>query len=725
MSANLGPRAALMRSMLDRQPMAGRGLLVGVCAAVLLGLSSIAHAGIPSGDGFVQVAFTGQMVNSDGTPISQEYQRVALNVVSVRLIHTNSLIVGQANSHWITIPAPGNLAVPAPTGILTSSLNMGEILSGTVSTPLTNFLQLEFATLQNLPTTFNGMNIAANTYNQVEVQLNSTNPGNVVPLCHSQPAGEGCVAYPVVLGQGAVLRRLFSKPYVVTAATIQPLVINIDLTVGPGPTVNPATSMVTLTPVITPQANGLLPSSTTAYNPALGTVVGKVTNFTSKTTVSAEFSGTGEIAATSTVLSSGNFVLNLPALATPNSTLYDFYVSGNGAYIVRSRVPVSSQGTLTGSPPETNLGTLAVPSSSLSPLSGNVYDACVGTTKPIQGATLQLLVPDTRATGSSTTCGLQGKPPAIPPNCVVVATAFTDNTGLYPLSASKALPQPFAGVPLTPPANVPYYDLVISASGYNTSVQEVEKLNGTHRCPNSGWPNTYCTFNLEHGYLAGTTVLSSPNNGSNPLNVAVMTEDSGTNNIENFTVSTIPVNETSGSFSMPVPDGSPTSASSLPVTSFDVFGAAQDLFQSTPQSTSGHSISVLPSIGAPDACATLDLTSALSPFDCVGLGSVYGAVSNANPGTTAISLSKDGVQLMTTEPNSVGLPPDLNNYNFCAPSDSYALTHYEDGVAESSAAVTLTTPTTVPPPCATICENAQTAGGSCLVCQPTTASTLP
>ena len=725
MSADLGPRAAVVRSMLDRQSTAGRGLLVGICAIVLLGLSSRAHAGIPSGDGFVQVAFTGQMVNFDGTPISQEYQRVALNVVSVRLIHTNSLTVGQANSHWITIPAPGNLAVPAPTGILTSSLNMGEILSGTVSTPLTNFLQLEFATLQNLPTSFNGMNIAANTYSQMEVQLNSTNPGNVVPLCHSQPAGEGCVSYPVTLGKATLLRALFSRPYVVTAGTIQPLVINISLVVGPGPANNPALSTVTLTPVIAPQANGLLPISKTAYNPALGMVVGKVTNFTSKTTVSAEFSGTGEIAATSTVLEGGNFVLNLPALATPNLTLYDFYVSGNGAYIVRSQVPVSSQGTSPGPPPQTNLGTLAVPSSSLSPLSGNIYDACVGTTKPIQGATLQLLVPDTRAPGSSTTCDPQGEPPAIPSNCVVVATAFTDNTGLYPLAASKVLPQPFAHIPATPPPKVPYYDLVVSATGFNTSVQKVEQSNGSHKCTTSGFPNDVCSFNLEHGYLAGTTALSVPDNGSNPLNVMVMAEDSGTNKIENFTISRIPVDGTSGSFSMPVPDGFPTSARSLPVTSFDVFGAAQDLFQSTPQSTSGHSISVLPSVGAPDACATLDLTSALSPFDCVGLGSVFGAITNANPGTTAVSLSKDGVQLITTERNSVGLPPDLNNYNFCAPSDIYTLTHYEDGIAESSAAVALTTSTTVPPPCATICGNAQIIGGSCLVCQPTAASALP
>jgi hypothetical protein len=160
------------------------------------------------------------------------------------------------------------------------------------------------------------------------------------------------------------------------------------------------------------------------------------------------------------------------------------------------------------------------------------------------------------------------------------------------------------------------------------------------------------------------------------------------------------------------------------VTNFDVFASVQNLFQSAPQPNSGQLIGTAGSVGAPPGdCATIGIP-ALSAMDCAGLASVYGSVDNANPSTTSVRLSKGGVQIMETEPNSIGVAPNGNVYNFCAPSDSYELTHYESGIAQSSEPITLAKPVTVGTPCASICQDGNRKG-TCLLCQPVQAPTLP
>ena len=488
----------------------------------------------------------------------------------------------------------------------------------------------------------------------------------------------------------------FQVAFAVPTGSVQALVANIAVGVGPPPTADPNTATVFISPLISSQGN---------QSPALGVVTGVVTNFDlTNTTVTAEYAGTNQIVATTHLLSDGTFSLNLPALAAPSSTLYDIYVSGNGAYVVRSRVAVS-QGTTT------PLGTLVVPSSTLGSISGTIADGCEGTA--VEGATLKLLVPDTTVPGGAPTCDLIGTPPVIPSNCVVVATAATDDQGRYPLSGT-----PFTNVPVTPPPGVSHYDLKISAPGYNTTVPQVAA--GSFSCPTSRFANS-CSFSLEHGYLTGLTQLSSPDGSGKPLNAMVMAEDSGTNQIENFALSTIPGGATSGIFTMAVPDAAPSS-DAIPVGNFDVFASAQDLFQGLPQQNSGHLIGTAASVGAPAAdCSTLTIPT-LSPMDCAGLGSMFGSVANANPSTTSVRLSKDGVQIMKTEPNSI--LPGADNYNFCAPSDNYVLTHYESGVAKSSVGISLARPVLVSAPCASICQDGNPVG-TCLLCQPTVATTLP
>ncbi len=232
----------------------------------------------------------------------------------------------------------------------------------------------------------------------------------------------------------------------------------------------------------------------------------------------AELAGTNQIIARTKVNKDGSFVLSLPAVATPNSTLYDFYVAGNGAYVVRSQVAVSSQGGAS-TPPLTNLDTLSVTTSTFGSISGKISDACSLATKPtpVQAATLQLLVPD-RSKGGST-CDYTRSSPAIPSNCVVVASAATDEVGHYPLPATPKLSQAFSHIPFKLPEGIDDYDLEISAPGFNTTVQEVGKSKKGFDCPTSAAKNKVCSFGLEHGFLRGSTSLKHPNNSPNSLDL--------------------------------------------------------------------------------------------------------------------------------------------------------------------------------------------------------------
>ena len=653
--------------------------------------------------GIVELAFTGGgLVAGDGQPILTEYHRVLLNVLSVRLTPSTDLTLIDSDPSWVEIPAPAAIGSSNPTQFITTSLNFGG--TGTLLTAATSILQLDLMPLQNLPFFFNAASVPAESYGQIELVLDSTVPGNIVPLCpHSLPAGEGCVSYNATFASQAALRFVFPRAFAVPTGSVQALVANIAVSVGPPPTADPNTATVFISPLITSQGN---------QSPALGVVTGVVTNFDlTNTTVTAEYAGTNQIVATTHLLSDGTFSLNLPALAAPTSTAYDFYVSGNGSYVVRSNVAVSSQGAAPSPPPPTDLGVLAVPSSTFGSITGTVSDGCAGTA--VEGATLKLLVPDTTVPGGSTACDLTGATPVIPSNCVVVATAATDDQGRYPLSGT-----PLTNVPVTPPPGVSHYDLKINAPGYNTTVPQVAA--GLLSCPTSRFANS-CSFSLEHGYLTGATELSSPDGAGKPLNAMVMAEDSGTEKIENFTLSTIPGGATSGIFTMVVPDAAPSS-NAIAVKNFDVFASVQDLFQGLPQQNSGHLIGTAASVGAPAAdCGTIAIPT-LSPMDCAGLGSMFGSVANANPSTTSVRLSKDGVQIMETEPNSILFGTD--NYNFCAPSDSYVLTHYESGVAKSSVGINLSKPGLVSAPCASICQDGNPTG-TCLLCQPASATTLP
>src|SRR5262249_18847585 len=157
----------------------------------------------------------------------------------------------------------------------------------------------------------------------------------LVPLCPHGVAGEGCLSYPGQLASESGLRAQFPGGYPVIPGISQQLVINIAVGVGPPPSADPTKTGVFINPVITPQGNTL--SSGETFSPPMGGVIGTVTNFDlTNTTVTAENTGTNQIVASTRLLADGKFAMNLPAAPAPGATLYDFFVSGNGAYVVRS-----------------------------------------------------------------------------------------------------------------------------------------------------------------------------------------------------------------------------------------------------------------------------------------------------------------------------------------------------------------------------------------------------
>src|SRR5262249_40850042 len=147
----------------------GSGLMA-VAVLLLIGRSRVESS---SGTGFVEVAFTGSLSTSDSNPISAEYQRILLNVVSVRLNPSADLTLSDSDSSWVEIPVPAAIGSTNPTQFITTSLNFGG--TGTLLTAATSVLQLDLVPLQNLPFFFNAASVTAQSYGQVELVLNSPN----------------------------------------------------------------------------------------------------------------------------------------------------------------------------------------------------------------------------------------------------------------------------------------------------------------------------------------------------------------------------------------------------------------------------------------------------------------------------------------------------------------------------------------------------------------------
>ena len=632
-----------------------RGLVIPFVTLICVLLAG-AEPARAAKNAYVEVGFV-------GAP-PPNFQNVLLNVQSVRI--NTIATAGPGNAKWQNIPVPPGI---------------GGAGQGAE-------LQIDLNASQNVPQLFNTSAVRAGTYKVAQVLLDPNNPGTLVPNCPlASPLSDGCINYPMQLTAGT---SVISVTNTGSGGLVQPakgqvaaLVLQLAVTINSAPTTPGAPYMVTVT-LASPPANPL----------EMGTVTGSVTvksgtgTGTSsskrlrKLTVTAQAIGTNAPVA-SALVKNGQYTLLLPAaggLAAPGfGTLYDLAVSGGTNTFAADRLPPLYPGQSLSD----DFGPTG--NQTINNISGTISDNCVAS-KPIVGATVQLLIPPNSAPSPLPT-------PAAdycisnPAQCVAVATANTDNTGFFPLPGTLQTPAEFDNVPTRKQSDP--YAMEITAPGYDPLIVEAVpgSNGGTCECPASATPPYPCTASstftkcdllLNTGYIRGTIPIQPPNPGQSTL-VQVFAEDAGTNNVESALA--MPVTVTSSNigsvgFTLNVPPSVPT---------FDLFATTIDLYQGVTDPYQGHNVVVLSDVTGPaeptgpGACSTATAIFE-QMIDCGGHGSVTGSVANANLGTSVVLSKQDmatgkfvqitNSQVQNQSPNS----SPSNRYTFCAPAgDTYGL----------------------------------------------------
>lgn len=687
-----------------------------------------AAARVPVSNGYVAVGFNTSNLSASG------YKNVFLNVVEIRMNPSTSPDVSEFSPHWVTITAPQATGIRAPTGFISTGSGFGGLFYGATSNALIGQgrpeMQIDMNALQNTSELFNVAQAPPRSYYQFEVFLDPLQAGNVIPTC-SGALGEGCVNYPAVMNSSLQTRYLkFSLPasgsgFQVAKQQLSPLIFALNVAVGPPPL--GSTGPVTITPaidnLIQTGSNGVFPAGALA-----GTITGTVEYPKGKTTfdashrpvtITAELSGTNQVIESVPLPASCNkkstcgFSLFLPA--TSVGTAYDIYASGksNSFAVAGNLVLVASQSVVA--------PTLQIEQRTSSSFSGRIVDQC-GAGVGIAAATLQLLVPDPAVSGAD--CGTS------PTGCVSVATGSSDEAGYFPMPGNGFNRSPFAHLPVEP--NESNYGLSVNAAGFDSFLAEIVPAQTNYKCPSPATRvSNVCTISLSHGTLTGHVAVAIPANASPTLpqvNVLVVAEDHGSNNIENVQMVTIPPGSTA-STQIPFSINVPLSSS---VGSFDVFATAQDVFNGMPQITTGHTYGVAANIqNVTDSCTSSP--TAISPpqdpltIECAGHGSLFGPQSVANVGTdTSLVLSKqDPTNGEYVDVQTIGVAPPPSStsatYAICAPPDAYELTAFDSGVAGSPVAAVVSTPvpapSPTPSPCPQVCDSGQ--GSQCLICNQT------
>ncbi|HVN28144.1 MAG TPA: DUF4382 domain-containing protein, partial [Candidatus Binataceae bacterium] len=113
-----------------------------------------------------------------GVPPVGNFQNVFVNISGIRI---NKMAHAASNSAgWTTIAVPSS----AGTG---NAQNPGD-------------LQVDLLQTQTGAIAFNTAGAEAGTYQTLQVLIDQTNPGTVVPACQSGPGNtEGCISYPLTL----------------------------------------------------------------------------------------------------------------------------------------------------------------------------------------------------------------------------------------------------------------------------------------------------------------------------------------------------------------------------------------------------------------------------------------------------------------------------------------------------------------------------------------------
>jgi hypothetical protein len=642
----------------------------------------------------VQVAFI-----TNFAAASSGLQNFFLNVAGVRMNPlpnaSTTATPSETNGKWVVIPVPTATSTGSSPGVVPI-----DVLGG--------LSQLQV---------FNTSGVRSGKFTTIEVVLDTTNPGFIVPHCAGGGNLEGCVQFPIQLeNPGTPLKFLFpiSQQFQTVQGNTKQLPILLSASVVSTPSGPGQPYLVNL---------GVSnPSNIGAYT---GTITGTVTGANGNSgKIGEHLRVTAQLAGTNTIVSSsdirnGTYTLFLPA-AAGIGTLYDLYVSGGTTTIVAQRgLSTSTTAALFPSPSATATVNFTVAGAqTLGGFSGQVTDAC--TTLPIAGATVQILKP---SGSSSVDCAKS------PSQCISVASVSTGNGGVYPLPSTPFNPSPFQQVPIGSPTAT--YVLEISAPGYDTLLMDgTAAIGGTssgiaagHCFTPTSSPtstatpvNATCSFALTTAYLQGTLNLTAAQPPGTQTTVQVVAENTGTNDLVTAltTPLTIPGGSTSLGFTLNVPTHAFNSSSAQ---NFDVFAQAQDRYLGGPDPFPGHTILVQQNVGGPPtACATVAAaTSGLfgETMDCAGHGSIAGIAANNPDSGTTIELSKGGVAI--TDAAVALLAPTATAsaaYSFCIPPDSYSLQRFEQGSpAGSTVAVgPMATPMPTDSPCPSTCFN---GSGTC------------
>ncbi len=651
-----------------------------------------------------------------GIPPQGNFRKALVNISGVRINKTLNATAFDAG--WVTIAVPSGVGGG-------NGQNPGD-------------LQIDLLNSLTGATFFNVGGVPQGTYNTVQVLVDPTLPGLLVPACQAGVSNtEGCINYHMQFdttssSQNIVLFNL-SSPLTVNPNATSPLVIQLAISITSQPILSGDPYLVNIN---AGQANAVS---------FLGEITGSTTikwssssgQKTSPSSVSAELSGTSTVIETALVKAKGVYTLELPA--APGGTSYDIFTSGGGAaYATVQNITIVPGLSVTEN--------LTPKGGSPTTFAGTISDGCTGVGIP--GAQLEILAPN----ASTDLPTPQPTPPATgsclanPSQCVVVAATSTDQSGNYPLPGTTLQPALFSQVP----ANFANMAVRVSASGYSSLLSSVFIKGAKNQIcsASSANPSTICNFSLATGYINGTANLVSDPPPGNSVMVEVFAEYSGTNQI----VSALPQpivfknQQTSLPFTLNVP------VSDEPGQQFDLFAVAIDPYVGATEPFPGHDITVLAQVPAPSApCAfeppeptPLPTPPALMmpAMDCVGHGSITGTVQNPDTNTT-VEVEKQGVQLLGTAPGlfSSSSPGGNNQYTLCVPPDDYVLQRFEALPTSTAEPTDVPTPMATPvgppqpitvpqpestsSPCPSTCSNQSTSTSPCPgLCNATAASPL-
>jgi hypothetical protein len=622
---------------------------------------------------------------SNSLASSAAYQNVLLNLISIRLNTAKNAT--SANPNWIVIPAPTGVGQPVP-GVISTAFSAGGSFFNVISNPYTNpgrsELQIDLNNLQNTVQLFNTAQVPAQIYKTVQVVIDPNIPGNIIPNCANKfpPPIEGCITYPLKLGPSPAA---LATTTVINVA--QHTLTNLVVQLTPG-TITPPSGNggpYSFSPQISVVANG-----SNGANPLMALVAGKVTGIPPSThaRVTAEVSGTGNIVASVTAMSDGNYSMQLPV--DPDGTSYDFFAAGNGtSYDIQQGVQLT-RGIIASLPDFTVTAKQTGAVSGV--VSGTIGNNC--NPSPLGAVTLEIL---TSSNGSDCTTV------PTPASCVVVASTATDAAGHYPSPGNNRSSQPFS---VLPAATAGTYALRVSAAGYDTVTTAIDNSAGPVTCPSE--PNSKCSFNLTTALITGTVSISPPPPGTS-AQIQVFAENVGTNDIVGALPFPLQIpscsNSTSctASFQLNVPQSPGT---------YDVFAASSDLYNGVPDQFTGHVFSTLPSVAANPSCPASSGGITIPILSCAGHGSMSSSVNPTFDIGTTVRLLKNGVQV---EQSPVG-PSGSSNagaFSFCAPVDGYTIQRWEGNAAASAQVpVTLPAPAPTASPCP-LCSNSGGCPGNC------------